>query len=72
MGGGGEGVQVIFWGLKFWPKVDFFGSVKDAGIFLGCEKKTGFFGCKKKKGLMDFLGYAKNVVIVLGRQILKL
>ena len=34
---------MIFLGLKFWPKV--IGSMKDAGIFLGSEKRTkGFFG----------------------------
>ena len=48
-------------GLKFWPKVIFFGSMKDAEIFLGCEKKKteGFFWFAKK-GLMDFFGYAKK------------
>ena len=49
-----------FWGLKFWPKVIFFGSVKDAGFFMGSRKKTeGFFGFAKK-GLRDFLAYAKT------------
>ena len=38
---------MIFWGLKFWSKVIFWGPMKDAGIFLGCEK-----------GLRDFLGYS--------------
>ena len=38
------GAQVIFWGLKFCLKSDFFGSMKDAGIFLGPEKKMDFFG----------------------------
>ena len=53
-------------------KGDFFGSMKDAGIFLGREKKTeGFFGVAKKE-LRDFFGYAKKVVIFVGRQILKL
>ena len=41
----GGGVRVIFWGLKFWPKVIFFGSMKDARIFLGFEEKQrDFFG----------------------------
>ena len=41
---------MIFWGLKFWPKVifwvderhqDFLGrEKKNRGIFLGCEKVT--------------------------------
>ena len=49
MMGGGGGFRVIFLGLKFWPKVIFFGSMKDAGIFMGREKKTeGFFGLRKK------------------------
>ena len=54
------GVQVIFLGLKFWPKVIFWGLLKtpgffwiakrNRGIFLGCEKRTkGFFWvCYKK------------------------
>ena len=36
--GEGGGVRVILLGLKFWPKSDFLGSVKDAGIFWGREK----------------------------------
>ena len=35
------------------------------------KKKRHFFGVAKK-GLRDFLGYAKKVVILGGRQILKL
>ena len=63
---------MIFWGLKFWPKVIFFGSMKDAGIFLGHEKKGEIcFGLQKKE-LRGFGGYVKKVVIFLGRQILKL
>ena len=49
-----------------------FGSMKDAGIFLGCEKKPEGFFWVVKKGLRDFFGYAKRIVIFLGRQILKL
>ena len=64
-------VQVIFLGLKFWPKVNFFGSMKYAGIFLGCEKNRGIFWVAKK-GLRDILRYVRKVVIFLGRQILKL
>ena len=50
---------MILLGLKFWPKVVFFGSMKDAGIFLGHEKRTkGFFGYAKQSsdlfGLTDF------------------
>ena len=34
-----------FFGSEILAKGDFFGSMKDARIFLGCEKKTeGFFG----------------------------
>ena len=62
---------MIFWGLKFWPKVFFFGSMKVAGIFFGSRKKEGFFGVEKK-GLRDFFGYAKKGSDFLGRQILKL
>ena len=65
---------VIFLGLKFWPKVIFFGSMKDAGIFFGRKKKTrGIFWGLQKKGLAKgFFGYVNKVVIFLGRQILKL
>ena len=51
---------MIFLGLKFWPK-RFFGSMKDAGIFFGLQKKkTERFFWVAKKGLRDFLGYAKK------------
>ena len=44
-----RGVLVIFLGLKFWPKVIFFGSMKDAKIFLGRKKNRGIlFGLRKK------------------------
>ena len=33
-------VRLIFLGLKFRLKVIFFGSMKDAGIFLGLGKKN--------------------------------
>ena len=40
---------MIFLGLTFWPKVIFFGSMKDAGIFLGHkEKQRDFFGSQRK------------------------
>ena len=49
MTGGGGGFRVIFLGLKFWPKVIFFGSMKDAGIVLGRKKNRGIFlGCEKR------------------------
>ena len=63
--GGGGGVRVIFWVLKFWPKVTFlglwktlgfFGLRKKTGIFLGSRKRTkGFFGGMLKKS-SDFFG----------------
>ena len=54
------GVRVILGGLKFWPKVIFWGSMKDAGILLGREKNQDFFALRSKKGIRDFLGYAKS------------
>ena len=39
---------MISLGLTFFAKSDFFGSIKDAGIFLGREKEQGFFGLRKK------------------------
>ena len=60
------GVRVIFLGLRFWPKVIFFGgSMKDAGNFLGSRNKTEGFGggggCEERtKG---FFGMLKYVVI---------
>ena len=56
---GGGGVRVIFLGLKFWPKVIFFGCMKDARIFLGCGKKREIFWCCKKR-TKGFFGYAKK------------
>ena len=57
---------MIFFGQKFWLKVIFFQSMKDAGIFLGHEKNSGMFLGRKKKHflprLRDFLG-AKKVMI---------
>ena len=45
-----EGGPSDFLGLKFWPKVIFFGSMKDTGIFLCHEKKSrGILGgCQNK------------------------
>ena len=51
---------MIFLGLTFWPKVIFFGSMKDAGIFFGSRKRTGGFFGLRKKGLRDFFGYANK------------
>ena len=39
-----------FFGFEILAKSDFFGSMKDARIFLGCEKNH----------LWDFFGYAKK------------
>ena len=48
-GGGGGKVPVIFMGLKFWPKSDFLGFMKDAGVFLGRKKNRGnFWGLRKR------------------------
>ena len=57
-GGGGGEKSVIFFGLKFWPKVIFWVSMKDTGIFWGLEKETvGFLGgCVKR----TFLGHAQK------------
>ena len=39
----GEGPRDFFWS-EILAQSDFLGSMKDAGIFLGCEKKTkGFY-----------------------------
>ena len=44
MTGRGGGVRSDFFGSKILAKTDFFGSMKDAGIILGCEKRNrGFF-----------------------------
>ena len=45
--GGGSG---DFFGYKILAQSDFFGSMKDAGFFLGCEKKNrgSFLGCEKR------------------------
>ena len=38
-----------FFGSEILAKSDFFGSMKDAGIFLGREnKQRDFLGCKKR------------------------
>ena len=76
--GGSEG----FFGSEILAKRDIFESMKDTGIFWVVKKTQGFFGyCtfhqlkSRKCNLLlvwDFLGYAKNVGIFLGRQILKL
>ena len=47
-GGGGGGVRVIFFGSEILARSDLFGSMKDAGIFLGPEKERDFFVLRKK------------------------
>ena len=62
-----------FLGSEILAQSDFFGSMKDTGIFLGREKNTERFFWVAKKGLRDFLGYAKKSSEFFGyRQILKL
>ena len=49
-----------FFGSEILAKGDFLGFMKDAGIFLGREKKTEGFLWVAKKELRDFFGYAKK------------
>ena len=57
-------MQVIFLESKILAQSDFFGSMKDAGIFLGRKKHRGIFlSCEKRnKGFFFFWGggYAKK------------
>ena len=62
---GGTGVRVIFFlGSEILAQRDCLGSMKDAGIFLGRERKTEGFGggggggCEKRTKV--FFGYAKK------------
>ena len=48
MMGGGGGLSDFF-GSEILAKSVFFGSMKDAGIFLGCKKKRDFYGLRKIK-----------------------
>ena len=69
--GGGGGVRVTILGLKFWPKEIFWDYERCRDFFESPKKTEGFFGLQKKDyGI--FGGMLKNVVIFLGRQILKL
>ena len=43
MGGGGGGGPKDIFGSDILAERDFFGSMKDAGIFWGRENNTGFF-----------------------------
>ena len=58
-GGGGESPSDFF-GSEILAQSDFFGSMKDAGIFLGREKKPEGFLWVAKTGLRDFFGCAKK------------
>ena len=63
---------MILLSLKFWPKVIFWVYERRRDFFGSRKKQRDFLGLRKK-GLTDFLGYAKNVLIFIGRQkILKL
>ena len=61
----------FFLGLKFWPKNDFLGLMKDAGIFfwVAKKKKQRDFFRVAKKGLRDLFGYAKKSSDFLGYKI---
>ena len=62
-----------FFGSEILAQSDFFGSMKDAGIFFWVAKKKqrDFLGLRKMdQGILG--GMLKKVVIFLGRQILKL
>ena len=48
-GGGGGCGPSDFFGSEILSQCDFFGSMKDAGIFLGCKKKQEFFWVAKKE-----------------------
>ena len=61
---------MIFLGLQFWPKVIFWIYERCQIFFWVAKKPEGSFWVLAKKGLRDFFGYAKKVVIFLGRQIL--
>ena len=52
-GGGGPS---DFFGSEILAQSDFLGSMKDTGIFLGCEKKQRDFGGVAEKGLRVFFG----------------
>ena len=48
-GGGRKGYLSDFFGSEILAKSDFFGSIKDDKIFLGCKKKQrDFFGLRRK------------------------
>ena len=55
MGGGGGGELSDIFGSEILAKSDFFGSMKDAGIFLGHKRKKGNFLDMLKKAMI-FLG----------------
>ena len=63
-GEGGGGGPSDFFGSEILAQCEFFGSMKDTGIFLDREKKIFFWVAKKR--LRDFFGYAKKLVIFFG------
>ena len=56
----GGGVRVIFFGSEILTKGDFFGSMKDAGIFWVPKKNGGFLRVAKKELRVFGGGYAKK------------
>ena len=60
--GGGVRGPSNFFESEILAQSAFFGPMKDAGIFLGCKTTEGFFG-DANKGLRDFLGMLKKVMI---------
>ena len=68
---GGGGLSDCFEVWNFGQKW-FFWVYKRCRDFFGSQKNKWIFWGVVKKGLRDFLGYAKKVVIFLGRQSLKL
>ena len=73
-GGGGGSPRDFFWGSEILAKSDLFGSIKDAGIFLGSRKKRqrDFLGLQKKDLRVFWGGMLRKVVIFLCGQILNL
>ena len=49
-----------FFGSEILAQSDFFGSMKDAGIFLGHKNNPEGYFWVAEKGLRDFFGYAKK------------
>ena len=58
MGEGGGASD--FFGSEILAQSDSFGSMKDAGIFLGRKNNPEGYFWVAEKGLRDFFGYAKK------------